>query len=93
MGIVLSTYRYKNIYPRHLKIKIGFDKDKVQQTFYMSKMVMEILGGISVILICSKTYYELCNTYMNMPLKIVTIVLAAILISNIKRIILCNEIS
>lgn len=28
-----------------------------------------------------------------MPLKIVTIVLAAILISNIKRIILCNEIS
>lgn len=93
MGIVLSTYRYKNIYPRHLKINIGFDKDKVQQSFYMSKMLMEILREISVVLICVKTYYELCNTYMNIPLKIVTIVLAAILISNIKRIILCNEIS
>mgnify|MGYP000001843747 FL=1 len=93
MGIVLSTYRYKNIYPRHLKIGFKFDKTKARKALYVSKMSMCILTGGTVVVMCVAIYWDLCKDYMNIPFKIVTIVLTLLLVGNMRRIVQYNEIN
>ena len=59
MGIVLSTYRYKNIYPRHLKIGFKFDKTKARKALYVSKMSMCIwTGGTVAVKMCIRDRTE-----------------------------------
>ena len=93
MGIVLSTYRYKNIYPRHLKIGFKFDKTKARKALYVSKMSMCILTGGTVAVMCIAIYWDLCKGYMNIPLKIITIVLTLLLVGNMRRIVQYNEMN
>ena len=90
MGIVLSTYRYKNIYPRHLKIGFKFDKTKARKALYVSKMSMCILTGGTVAVMCIAIYWDLCKAYMNIPLKIITIVLTLFLVGNMRKIVQHN---
>ena len=93
MGIVLSTYRYKNIYPRHLKIGFKFDKTKARKAMYVSKMSMCILTGGTVAVMCIAIYWDLCKSYMNIPFKIVTIVLTLLLVGNMRKIVQYNEMN
>ena len=93
MGIVLSTYRYKNIYPRHLKIGFKFDKTKARKALYVSKMSMCIWTGGTVAVICIAIYWDLCKAYMNIPFKIVTIVLTLLLVGNMRKIVQHNEMN
>ena len=85
MGIVLSTYRYKNIYPRHLKIGFKFDKTKARKALYVSKMSMCIWTGGTVAVMCIAIYWDLCKGYMNIPFKIIAIVLILLLVGNMRR--------
>ena len=93
MGIVLSTYRYKNIYPRHLKIGFKFDKTKARKALYVSKMSMCILIGGTVAVMCIAIYWDLCKSYMNIPFKIITIVLILLLVGNMRKIVQHNEMN
>ena len=93
MGIVLSTYRYKNIYPRHLKIGFKFDKTKARKALYVSKMSMCILTGGTVAVMCIAIYWDLCKAYMNIPFKIIAIVLILLLVGNMRRIVQYNEMN
>lgn len=93
MGIVLSTYRYKNIYPRHLKIGFKFDKTKAKKALYVSKMSMCIWTGGTVVVMCVAIYWDLCKSYMNIPFKIVTIVLTLLLVGNMRKIVQYNEMN
>ena len=93
MGIVLSTYRYKNIYPRHLKIGFKFDKTKAKKALYVSKMSMCVLTGGTVAVMCVAIYWDLCKGYMNIPFKIVTIVLTLFLVGNMRKIVQHNEMN
>ena len=93
MGIVLSTYRYKNIYPRHLKIGFKFDKTKAKKALYVSKMSMCVLTGGTVAVMCVAIYWDLCKGYMNIPFKIVTIVLTLLLVGNMRKIVQHNEMN
>ena len=93
MGIVLSTYRYKNIYPRHLKIGFKFDKTKARKALYVSKMSMCILTGGTVAVMCIAIYWDLCKGYMNIPFKIITMVLTLLLVGNMRKIVQYNEMN
>lgn len=93
MGIVLSTYRYKNIYPWHLKIGFKFDKTKARKALYVSKMSMCILTGGTVVVMCVAIYWDLCKSYMNIPFKIITIVLILLLVGNMRKIVQHNEVN
>ena len=93
MGIVLSTYRYKNIYPRHLKIGFKFDKTKARKALYVSKMSMCIWTGGTVAVMCIAIYWDLCKGYMNIPFKIITMVLTLLLVGNMRKIVQYNEMN
>ena len=50
------------------------------------------LGGI-VAVICIAIYWDLCKAYMNIPFKIVTIVLTLLLVGNMRKIVQYNEMN
>ena len=47
-----------------------------------------------LLLLCAfAIYWDLCKAYMNIPLKIITIVLTLLLVGNMRRIVQYNEMN
>lgn len=91
LGIVLSVYRYKNVYPRNSKIDIKLSRNEIRHTLSVSKLFMCILGGITAVIACAGIYLELWNGYVDSLFKGVIVVLAVILIRSIYRIVYCSK--
>ena len=92
-GDCTEYIQIKNIYPRHLKIGFKFDKTKARKALYVSKMSMCIWTGGTVVVMCVAIYWDLCKSYMNIPFKIVTIVLTLLLVGNMRKIVQYNEMN
>lgn len=54
---------------------------------------MCILTGGTVAVMCIAIYWDLCKGYMNIPLKIIIIVLTLFLCENMRRIVQHNEMN
>ena len=66
---------------------------KARKALYVSKMSMCILTGGTVVVMCVAIYWDLCKSYMNIPFKIVTIVLTSLLVGNMRKIVQYNEMN
>ena len=56
-------------------------------------MSMCIWTGGTVAVMCVAIYWGLCKSYMNIPFKIVTIVLTLLLVGNMRKIVQYNEMN